>query len=128
LLITKLIPPVIGAVSRLRSTPSTNRHRIWEMTLLKAPLWIRVDFKEGTILSPGKVRLFELVDECGSLEQAAATIQMDYEHARHVVERLELTAWRQGRAADARFAQCANKLARSRFVAPHTLGICQTGN
>jgi molybdate transport repressor ModE-like protein len=57
---------------------------------LKARLRIRVDFEEGTILSPGKVRLFELVDECGSLEQAAATIQMNYDHARHVVERLEL--------------------------------------
>jgi molybdate transport repressor ModE-like protein len=57
---------------------------------LKARLRIRVDFDEGTILSPGKVRLFELVDQCGSLEQAAATLQMDLEHARHVVERLEL--------------------------------------
>jgi molybdate transport system regulatory protein len=57
---------------------------------LKARLRIRVDFEEGTILSPGKVRLFELVDECGSVAQAAATIQMDYEHARHVIERLEL--------------------------------------
>jgi molybdate transport repressor ModE-like protein len=57
---------------------------------LKARLRIWVNFEEGTILSPGKVRLFELVDECGSLEQAAATIQMDYAHARHVVDRLEL--------------------------------------
>ena len=56
---------------------------------MKARLRIRIDFEEGTILSPGKVRLFELVDECGSLEEAAATIQMDYEHAKHVIERLE---------------------------------------
>jgi molybdate transport system regulatory protein len=58
-------------------------------TPLKARLRIRVDFEEGTILSPGKVRLFELLDESGSLEQAAATIQMDLQHARRVIERLE---------------------------------------
>ena len=56
---------------------------------MKARLRIRIDFEEGTVLGPGKVRLFELVDECGSLENAAATIQMDYGLARHVVERLE---------------------------------------
>ena len=56
---------------------------------MKASLRIRVDFEEGTILSPGKIRLFELVDECGSIEEAAATIQMSYEHARQVIDRLE---------------------------------------
>jgi molybdate transport repressor ModE-like protein len=56
---------------------------------MRARLRIRVDFDEGTILSPGKVRLFELIDECGSLEGAAATLQMDRDHARHVIARLE---------------------------------------
>ena len=55
----------------------------------KACLRIRVDFEEGTILSPGKVRLFELVDQCGSLEQAAAAIQMDIGLAQEVIGRLE---------------------------------------
>jgi len=57
---------------------------------VKASLRIRVDFEEGTILSPGKVRLLELVEDLGSVEQAATTIQMDHDHARHVIERLEL--------------------------------------
>ena len=57
--------------------------------MVKARLRIRVDFEEGTILSPGKVRLFELVDQCGSIEQAASTIQMDLDRAREVVSRLE---------------------------------------
>jgi molybdate transport system regulatory protein len=57
---------------------------------VKARLRIRVDFDEGTILSPGKVRLFELIDERGSPEQAAAAIQMDGGHAQHIIARLEL--------------------------------------
>ena len=57
--------------------------------MVKARLRIRVDFEEGTILSPGKVRLFELVDQCGSIEQAASTMQMDLDRAREVVSRLE---------------------------------------
>ena len=57
--------------------------------MVKARLLIRVDFDEGTILSPGKVRLFELVDECGSIKRAAATINMTYAHARRIIERME---------------------------------------
>jgi molybdate transport system regulatory protein len=57
--------------------------------MVKARLRIRVDFEEGTILSPGKVRLFEMVDQYGSLEKAAATIQMDLDRAQEVIERLE---------------------------------------
>ena len=57
--------------------------------MVKACLRIRVDFEEGTILSPGKVRLFELLDQCGSLEEAATTIQMDMDRAQEVIRRLE---------------------------------------
>ena len=57
--------------------------------MVKARLRIRVDFEEGTILSPGKVRLFELVDQCGSIEEAASTIQMDLDRAQEVIRRLE---------------------------------------
>lgn len=57
--------------------------------MVKAALRIRIDFDEGTILSPGKVRLFELVDECGSVEEAAAAIQMSEDLARQVIARLE---------------------------------------
>jgi len=56
---------------------------------LKACLRIRIDFEEGTILSPGKVRLLEFVDECGSLEAAAATIGMSCAQARWVIDGLE---------------------------------------
>jgi len=57
--------------------------------MVKARLRIRVDFEEGTILSPGKVRLFEMVDRYGSLEKAAARIQMDLDRAKEVIKRLE---------------------------------------
>ncbi len=57
--------------------------------MVAARLLVRIDFDEGTILSPGKVRLFELVDECGSIKEAAARIGMSYAHARHIVERME---------------------------------------
>src|SRR5258705_12401432 len=56
---------------------------------MKACLRIRIDFEEGTILSPGKVRLLEFVDECGSLEAAAATIGMSCAQARWVIDGLE---------------------------------------
>lgn len=45
--------------------------------MVKARLRIRVDFDEGTILSPGKVRLLEMLEQCGSLEGAASSIEMD---------------------------------------------------
>ena len=57
--------------------------------MMKACLRIRVDFEEGTILSPGKVRLFEMVEQCGSIEEAASTIQMDLDRAQQVITRLE---------------------------------------
>jgi len=57
--------------------------------MVKACLRIRVDFEEGTILSPGKVRLFELLDQCGSIEEAAVAIQMDMDRAQQVIQRLE---------------------------------------
>lgn len=56
---------------------------------MKACLRIRVDFEEGTILSPGKVRLFELVDQRGSIEEAASTIHMHLALAQRVIRRLE---------------------------------------
>jgi molybdate transport system regulatory protein len=56
---------------------------------MKACLRIRVDFEEGTILSPGKVRLFELVDQHGSIEEAASIIHMHPALARRVIRRLE---------------------------------------
>ena len=56
---------------------------------MKAQLRIRVDFEGGTILSPGKVRLFELVDETGSIAKAASGIHMSYRRARQVIEALE---------------------------------------
>lgn len=56
---------------------------------MKAALRIRIDFDEGTILSPGKVRLFELVDEYGAIEKAAAAMEMSNESAREIVEKLE---------------------------------------
>ena len=57
--------------------------------MVKACLRIRVDFEEGTILSPGKVRLLEMVEQCGSLEGAAASIEMDFDIAQLVVRQLE---------------------------------------
>jgi molybdate transport repressor ModE-like protein len=57
--------------------------------MVKACLRIRVDFEEGTILSPGKVRLFEMVEQCGSIEEAALTIQMDLDRAEEIISRLE---------------------------------------
>ena len=57
--------------------------------MVKACLRIRVDFEEGTILSPGKVRLLEMVDQCGSIEDAAAAIQMELDRAHLVVGQLE---------------------------------------
>jgi molybdate transport system regulatory protein len=57
--------------------------------MVTARLLVRIDFDEGTILSPGKVRLFELVDACGSIKEAAATINMSYAHARQIIERME---------------------------------------
>ena len=57
--------------------------------MVKACLRIRVDFEEGTILSPGKVRLFELLDRCGSMEEAAATMPMDMADAQDIIKRLE---------------------------------------
>jgi len=56
---------------------------------MKAALRIRIDFDEGTILSPGKVRLLELVDEYGSIEQAAAVIEMTNDCAREIIDKLE---------------------------------------
>ncbi len=57
--------------------------------MVKAALRIRIDFDEGTILSPGKVRLLELVDEYGSIEEAAATIEMTDDSAREIIDKLE---------------------------------------
>jgi len=57
--------------------------------MVKARLRIRVDFEEGTILSPGKVRLLEMVEKCGSLEGAASAIEMDLDIAQLVVSQLE---------------------------------------
>ena len=56
---------------------------------MKACLRIRVDFEEGTILSPGKVRLLEMVEQCGSIEGSAAAIQMELDRAHLVVGQLE---------------------------------------
>jgi len=56
---------------------------------VKACLRIRIDFEQGTILSPGKVRLLEFVDEYGSIEEAAAKINMSCAQARWVIDRLE---------------------------------------
>jgi molybdate transport system regulatory protein len=56
---------------------------------MKACLRIRVDFDDGTILSPGKVRLLEMVEQCGSLEGAASAIEMDLDIAQLVVRQLE---------------------------------------
>ena len=57
--------------------------------MVKACLRIRVDFEEGTILSPGKVRLLEMVEQCGSIEEAAAAIQMELDRAQLVLRQLE---------------------------------------
>jgi molybdate transport system regulatory protein len=57
--------------------------------MVKACLRIRVDFEEGTILSPGKVRLLEMVEQCGSIEGAASAIEMDLDIAQLVVRQLE---------------------------------------
>jgi molybdate transport system regulatory protein len=57
--------------------------------MVKACLRIRVDFEEGTILSPGKVRLLEMVEQCGSIEDAAAAILMELDRAQLVVRQLE---------------------------------------
>lgn len=57
--------------------------------MVKARLRIRVDFEDGTILSPGKVRLIEMVEQCGSLEGAASAIEMDLDIAQMVVRQLE---------------------------------------
>src|SRR5215510_4528764 len=57
--------------------------------MVKAALRIRIDFDEGPILSPGKVRLFELVGQCGSIEEAAAAVQMDGGRAQQVIASLE---------------------------------------
>jgi molybdate transport system regulatory protein len=44
-------------------------------------LTIRIDFADGTALGPGKVRLLELVEETGSIRQAAARMRMSYRRA-----------------------------------------------
>jgi molybdate transport system regulatory protein len=57
--------------------------------MVKACLRIRIDFEDGTILSPGKVRLLEMLEQCGSLNGAAAAIEMDRDIAQLVVRQLE---------------------------------------
>lgn len=57
--------------------------------IVKASLRIRVDFEDGTILSPGKVRLLEMLEQSGSLKGAASAIEMDLDIARLVVKQLE---------------------------------------
>jgi molybdate transport system regulatory protein len=44
-------------------------------------LTIRIDFGNGMALGPGKVRLLELVDESGSIREAARKMRMSYRQA-----------------------------------------------
>ena len=57
--------------------------------MVKARLRIRVDFEDGTILSPGKVRLLEMLEQSGSIKGAASAIEMDLDIAQLVVKQLE---------------------------------------
>jgi molybdate transport system regulatory protein len=44
-------------------------------------LTIRIDFGNGAALGPGKVRLLELIDESGSIREAARKMRMSYRRA-----------------------------------------------
>ena len=53
-----------------------------------AKLTLRVDFDNATRLGPGKVRLLELIGECGSISAAGRSMGMSYRRAWLLVDSL----------------------------------------
>ena len=53
-----------------------------------AKLTLRVDFDDATRLGPGKVRLLELIAECGSISAAGRGMGMSYRRAWLLVDSL----------------------------------------
>ncbi len=54
-------------------------------------LTLRIDFKDGRALGPGKVRLLELVAETGSISAAARSMEMSYRRAWLLIDALNQT-------------------------------------
>lgn len=53
-----------------------------------AKLTLRVDFENATRLGPGKIRLLELIGECGSISAAGRHMGMSYRRAWLLVDSL----------------------------------------
>jgi molybdate transport system regulatory protein len=48
---------------------------------MMAKLFVRIDFEGVGAVGPGKARMLELIDECGSIRRAAVVMKMSYAHA-----------------------------------------------
>ncbi len=62
---------------------------VWRKLTAMAQLRIKIDLGKKGLLGPGKAQLLELIDEHGSIRQAAAAMNMSYRRAWLLLKEIE---------------------------------------